>query len=147
MWSGDRDALRGVFYSAWRHFCEHAPLDGVETLVVEALLAHPEYQPLFADTPPPPVALAQTTPDVNPFLHLGLHIAVAEQIATDRPPGIMAEWQRLEGLWGDAHRARHAMMECLEETLWEAQSQGLAPDDAAYIERLRAIPKRSSRKS
>ncbi|WP_297391708.1 DUF1841 family protein [Acidiferrobacter sp.] len=147
MWSADREALRGVFYSAWRHFREHAPLDGIETLVVEALLAHPEYQGLFADTPPAPAAVALPASGMNPFLHLGLHIAVAEQIATDRPPGVIAEWQRLEGLWGDGHRARHAMMECLEETLWEAQAQGLAPDDAAYIERLRAIPKRSSRKS
>ncbi|RCN56586.1 DUF1841 family protein [Acidiferrobacter thiooxydans] len=147
MWSADRAALRGVFYTAWRHFREHAPLDGVEALVVEALLAHPEYQDLFVDTPSFAAATAQTTSDVNPFLHLGLHIAVAEQIATDRPPGVIAEWQRLEGLWQDGHRARHAMMECLEETLWEAQRQGVAPDDAAYIERLRAIPKGRPQKS
>ncbi len=141
MWSGDRDTLRGVFYSAWRHFREHAPLTGVETLVVEALLAHPEYQGLFADPPPTAPADPQATPEGNPFLHLGLHIAVAEQIATDRPPGVVSEWLRLQTLWGDAHRARHAMMECLEETLWEAQSRGIAPDDAAYLERLRAAPR------
>ncbi|WP_297359632.1 DUF1841 family protein [Acidiferrobacter sp.] len=146
MWSTDREALRQVFYAAWRHFREHAPLNGVETLIVEALLAHPEYQGLFADASSSPATAAQTASDVNPFLHLGLHIAVAEQIATDRPPGVVSQWRRLEGLWPDGHRARHAMMECLEETLWEAQRQGVAPDDTAYLERLRATPKGRSQK-
>ncbi|WP_298134207.1 DUF1841 family protein [Acidiferrobacter sp.] len=140
MWSYDRDALRGVFYTAWRHYREQAPLTGVETLIVEALLAHPEYQGLFADTPLPSETAAPAGPGANPFLHLGLHIAIAEQIATDRPAGVAAQWRRLEGLWPDAHRARHAMMECLEETLWEAQRQGVLPDDRGYLERLRAIP-------
>ncbi|MHB1512638.1 MAG: DUF1841 family protein [Acidiferrobacter sp.] len=139
MWSTDRNTMRAVFYDAWRHFKEQTPLTGVEALIVEALVAHPEYQPLFDDGRPSETIDPTAGSGTNPFLHLGLHIAIAEQIATDRPPGVASEWQRLQGLWQDAHRARHAMMECLEETLWEAQSRGIAPDDSAYIERLRAL--------
>lgn len=131
--------MRAVFYDAWRHFKEEAPLTGVEALIVEALIAHPEYQPLFDEGRPSDPFDPTAGPGANPFLHLGLHIAIAEQIATDRPPGVAREWQRLQGLWQDGHRARHAMMECLEETLWEAQSRGATPDDSSYIERLRAL--------
>ena len=31
------------------------------------------------------------------------------------------------------------MIECLAETLWEAQSGGAPPDEAAYLERLRGL--------
>ncbi len=139
MWSADRNTLRAVFYDAWRHFKEQMPLTGVEALIVEALIAHPEYQPLFDDDHPSEIIDSRAGAEVNPFLHLGLHIAIAEQITTDRPPGVAHEWQRLQGLWQDTHRTRHAMMECLEETLWEAQGRGVAPDDSTYIERLRAL--------
>ncbi len=146
MWSTDRDKMRAVFYDAWRHFREQAPLTGVEALIVEALVAHPEYQPLFDEGRPSETVDSKAAPGANPFLHLGLHIAIAEQIATDRPPGVAHEWRRLQGLWQDAHRARHAMMECLEETLWEAQGKGVTPDDSAYIERLRALGRGRSQK-
>ncbi|MHB8255429.1 MAG: DUF1841 family protein [Acidiferrobacter sp.] len=137
MWSTDRTTMRQVFYTAWQHFENQAPLDGVEALIVETLLAHPEYQTLFAKNLP----ADDTRADTNPFLHLGLHIALAEQIATDRPAGIASQWARLHKLTGDAHHARHLMMECLEETLWEAQHQGQMPNEAAYLARLRALPK------
>ncbi|HUW99037.1 MAG TPA: DUF1841 family protein [Acidiferrobacter sp.] len=137
MWSNDRAVMRQVFYTAWQRFQDHTPLDGVEAMIVEALLAHPEYQALFAHSPPPDNAHT----DTNPFLHLGLHIALAEQIATDRPPGVIAEWTRLCTLTGNPHRAHHLMMESLEETLFEAQQQNQMPDEAAYLARLRELPK------
>jgi hypothetical protein len=31
------------------------------------------------------------------------------------------------------------MIECLAETLWEAQSANRAPDEALYLERLRRL--------
>ena len=33
--------------------------------------------------------------DVNPFLHLSLHLALAEQLAIEQPPGIRAHYARL----------------------------------------------------
>ncbi len=141
MWSTDRATLRQVFYRAWRHFQEQTPLDGVEALIVEALVAHPEYQPLFEQEGGNGTADPTATPHMNPFLHLGLHIALAEQIATDRPAGVAAQWHRLQGAVGDTHAARHMMMECLEETLWDAQGAGTMPDEACYLERLKALPR------
>jgi hypothetical protein len=31
------------------------------------------------------------------------------------------------------------MIDCLAETLWEAQAANLAPDEARYLERLRRL--------
>lgn len=136
MWSNDRAAMRQVFYTAWQHYRDQKPLVGVEALIVEALVAHPEYHALFAQEP----RAGDPEPSANPFLHLGLHIALAEQISTDRPPGVLDEWRRLEERIKDPHRARHLMMERLEETLREAQQQGRMPDGASYIARLRELP-------
>ncbi|MDA8361820.1 MAG: DUF1841 family protein [Gammaproteobacteria bacterium] len=135
MWSNDRGALRKVFFSGWRRFRNREPLTGEEGLVVEALLAHPEYQPLVeqeAET-----LWADLEP--NPFLHLSLHIALSEQLGLDRPSGVKAVFERLRGAGGDPHKAQHLMMECLAEVLWEAQSQGRMPDEGTYIRRLHEL--------
>ncbi len=71
--------------------------------------------------------------DVNPFLHLSLHLAVAEQLSIDQPPGIRAEFERMRIARGDEHEAQHAVLECLGEVLWNAQRHGTAPDAALYL--------------
>ena len=73
----------------------------------------------------------------NPFLHMGLHLAIREQVATDRPVGIRDVHVGLCNKHGDAHAAEHIMIDALAETLWEAQGQ--QPDEGRYIERLRSL--------
>ncbi|MGH8300094.1 MAG: DUF1841 family protein, partial [Steroidobacteraceae bacterium] len=75
----------------------------------------------------------------NPFLHMGLHLAIREQVATDRPPGITQIQQSLVKRLGDPHAAEHAMLERLAEVLWESQRSGRAPDEQRYLERLRSL--------
>ena len=70
---------------------------------------------------------------VNPFLHLSLHLALAEQLAIDQPPGIRAHFERLSIARGDEHAALHALQECLAEVIWHAQQHGTAPDAAIYL--------------
>ena len=36
----------------------------------------------------------------------------------------------------DTHEAQHAIMDCLGETIWEAQRTGLPPDTDAYLQRI-----------
>jgi hypothetical protein len=69
---------------------------------------------------------------------MGLHLAIREQVATNRPAGITEVHQRLTARLG-AHEAEHAMLEPLAETLWEAQRQGQMPDEQVYLERLRKL--------
>ncbi len=70
---------------------------------------------------------------------MGFHLALREQVATDRPKGIADIHRKLATKMGDAHTAEHAMLEPLAETLWEAQRNNRMPDELAYLERLRKL--------
>ena len=76
---------------------------------------------------------------INLFLHMGLHLGIREQIATNRPAGIRSEFERLATKTGDVHTAEHRMIDCLAETLWEAQRSQQPPDEARYLESLRQL--------
>ena len=76
--------------------------------------------------------------ETNPFLHMGMHIALKEQVSTDRPPGVRACYRALLHTLGDPHEAEHRMMECLGQVLWESQQQGGMPDESKYLECVKA---------
>ena len=67
---------------------------------------------------------------------MGLHLGIREQVATRRPAGIEKVFDTLTKQLGDVHAAEHRMIDCLAETLWEAQSRNTAPDERKYLERL-----------
>ena len=73
---------------------------------------------------------------------MGMHIAMQEQLGSERPDGIREVYRQICRRVGDAHTAEHLMMECLGETLWEAQRDGVEPDERVYLERLRRLAKR-----
>jgi len=120
---------------AWTKYRAGEPLFGLEQTVVELISIHPEYHGMLEapgrhmDRDFSPEAGA-----VNPFLHLSLHLAVAEQLSIDQPRGIRAEFERLRVARGDEHAAMHAILECLGEVLWQAQRQRSAPDGVFYLD-------------
>ena len=72
----------------------------------------------------------------NPFLHLSMHLSIAEQVSIDQPPGIKAACAALTQRLGP-HEAHHQIMECLGEMIWKSQRDSAQPDAAAYIECVR----------
>ena len=136
----DRSGLRRHYVEAWRKHRAGTPLEPLEHQLVAAIEQHPEYHPLFENDEQ---ALGRDyTPESgqsNPFLHLGLHLAIREQVATDRPAGIAAIHRELSRHLGDPHEAEHRMLEKLGEALWFSQRTGRAPDEAAYLESLRQL--------
>ena len=111
-----------------------------QRLPVQAIALHPEYHALLESVDGG--AQKEWTPEggeSNPFLHMGLHLALREQLATDRPAGIRSVHTALAQRLGDLHEAEHRMLDCLAETLWHAQRGGTPPDEAAYLERLRRL--------
>ncbi len=130
--------VRRFFCEAWRKHREQLPLTPIEVQAVDLIGHHPEYhgdlenvdQALAADYP---IGSGRT----NPFLHLSLHLAIAEQRSIDQPRGIRACLLALERKLGDAHAAEHQAQECLAETIWQAQRSGQTLDEQAYVERLR----------
>ena len=140
MFGQDRDEIRRSYLTAWQKACAGEELDPTEQAIADVVAKHPEYQALLSD---PDTALAKDyTPEqgeTNPFLHMGLHLALREQVGTDRPTGIRPLHARLASRLGDEHEAEHRMMECLGEALWEAQRSGRAPDEGAYLECLKGL--------
>jgi hypothetical protein len=132
----NREQLRRMYLEAWRKYVARLPLEPLEGQIAAVIAEHPEYLPVLEAS----AALeADFTPEggrENPFLHMGLHLAIREQVATDRPAGIARIHRELAARLGDAHAAEHAMLERLAETLWEAQRRGGLPDEQRYIERL-----------
>jgi Domain of unknown function (DUF1841) len=132
--SHTRDRLRESYSEAWRKQLAGAPLTPLEAMIADVIGLHPEYQPMIRDAE---AALAFEPNAVhaaeNPFLHMGLHIAVREQVSIDRPPGVRDLHRRLQSRYGDVHSAEHVLMEALAETLWEAQRTGRSPDETQYL--------------
>ena len=137
MFNPSREQVRSFFCEAWRKHRAREILAGAEAVAVDLIEHHLEYQALLEQ--PESAQEQEFTPEtgrMNPFLHLSLHLAIAEQISIDQPPGIRAEYDRLRRTL-DVHDAEHAVMECLGETLWHAQRHGTALDSARYLECLR----------
>ena len=134
----DRNELRKMYADAWAKRCENLPLSPLEMQIADVIEMHPEYH---ADVSGDDLD-RDYSPDggqANPFLHMGLHLGIREQVATNRPAGIAAVYKVTAASTGDIHAAEHEMIECLAETLWEAQSQNRPPDEQKYLERLRRL--------
>ena len=135
MFTPTRDEARRFLFDAWRKHRAGLPASPLERQAAGLIAIHPEYHAML-DAPEQHLD-RDYVPEggaANPFLHLSLHLAVAEQIAIDQPPGIRAEFERLQSARGDAHAALHAILECLGEVVWQAQRTNSAPDGALYLE-------------
>ena len=133
-----REELRQSYADAWRKHLERAPLSPLEALIADVIALHPEYQALMQDAGAARGYESGASPAENPFLHMGLHLAIREQLSIDRPPGVRQIQQALTTQLGDEHDAEHVLMEALAETLWEAQRDGRPPDERRYLDRARA---------
>jgi len=134
----DRGELRQMYADAWKKHCERSPLSPLEAEIARVIELHPEYHDDVTDED----LNRDYTPDggrSNPFLHMGLHLGIREQVSTNRPAGIAGIHKSLLAKTGDAHMAEHQMIECLAETLWEAQQANGAPDEQKYLERLQKL--------
>ena len=133
----DRDELRKMYADAWHKHCDKQLLTPLEAQIAEVIDDHPEYHDAITGDLERDFSVegGQT----NPFLHMGLHLGIREQVSTNRPAGIAAMFKALATRVGSSHDAEHRMIDCLAETLWEAQSKKTPPDEAAYLERLRRL--------
>lgn len=134
----DRQELRRMYIDAWRKSEAGEIMSPLEAQIAQVVSDHPEYQEMLT-----PEALEESfTPEggkTNPFLHMGLHLAIRDQVATNRPPGVAAVFKDLAAKAGDPHAAEHKMVDCLAETLWEAQGRNAAPNEQQYLDRLKHL--------
>lgn len=135
MFNPSRDQSRQFFIEAWRKHREGAALTGLEEIAAELVFQHPEYHALLEDEESVAKDFAPEDGQVNPFLHLSLHLAIHEQLSINQPPGLREAYDAcLARLHGDRHAALHEVLEALGETIWQAQRSGKPLDAIGYIE-------------
>ena len=140
LFTQDRTRNRQLFRSAWQKFVNEDTLEPLEKQIVDLLKDHPEYHNLLtASDDLLDHDFTAEDGSENPFLHLSLHLALREQVGTDRPSGIASITRSLLLKHGDGHTVEHLMIERLGLFLWEAQRQSRAPDEQAYLQSLREL--------
>ena len=134
MFSPSRDEARQFFFDTWRKYGSGEALSDLEKIALAVITLHPEYHALLVDTERNlDRDYAPEGGGINPFLHLSLHLALEEQLSIDQPRGLRAQFERIAAVSGSAHDAKHALLECLAETMWQAQRAGRPPDQALYL--------------
>ena len=134
MFNPSRDQVRQFFFDVWAKYRAGQPLAGAEQPALDAVLAHPEYHAIL-DHPERYLErdYLPESGETNPFLHLSMHLAIAEQLSVDQPPGIRERYQRLLKHHDDEMDAQHAIMECLAEMIWQVHRYQTPFDSAAYL--------------
>jgi len=129
--------VRRFFCDAWRKQRAGEILTPMDAIAADWIVQHPEYHEALMDAD---AAVARDYSveggQPNPFLHLSMHLSIAEQVSIDQPRGIKAAHDLLVARIGK-HDADHEIMECLGEMIWTSQRNGTAPDTEAYIECVR----------
>ncbi len=136
MFNPTRDEVRQFFCETWRKHRESTPMTPIESMALDAILAHPEYHAALEDP-----TLSETM-EQSPFLHLSLHLAVAEQLSINQPFGIRERYERLLAKAASRHDALHRVMDCLGEMIWQSQRHNTPPDQAIYFECMDRQPSR-----
>lgn len=124
---------RQLFFSSWQKHKQKQFLLPLEIQIVEVILDHPEYHALLESIPQLDLAYFPELGETNPFLHMGLHLAIRDQIATDRPVGLNNIYRKLLQKHADHLAVEHQLMTCLAESLWQAQRNQSMVDEMAYL--------------
>ena len=132
MYTSERDKLRQHYADVWQKARANQPLDALEQQIALVIEQHPEYHKMLENRQHIKNEYLPEMGETNPFLHMGMHLGIREQVATDRPSGIAQVHRVLTLKHGDVLEAEHQMMDCLAEALWQSQKNQQAPDEVAY---------------
>jgi hypothetical protein len=140
MFVQNRNEAREYFFQVWDKYKNKLPLEPIEAIISDVISEHPEYHHYLDDKESSSENdFKPEQNETNPFLHMGMHIALKEQVNADRPNGITQVFNQLMAKSVSVHDAEHKMMECLGLSLWEAQRNNSMPDENSYLECLRRI--------
>lgn len=137
MFNPSRDQVRQFFTETWRKRCGGEVLTQLEHIAADLIELHPEYHALLEDADAVSREFAPDDGGINPFLHLSLHLAIEEQLSIDQPPGLRTAFARCQLRRGNRHDALHDVLECLGETVFNAQRKQAPLDAAAYVDCVR----------
>jgi hypothetical protein len=138
MFTPNQNDVRAFFCETHARDRDGLPLTPMQTIAAQWINEHPEYLADLADVESAqrasyPVEAGRT----NPFLHLSMHLTIAEQMSIDQPRGIRQAVELLAAKRNSLHEATHEVMECLGEMIWASQRSGQPPDGFAYLDCVR----------
>ena len=139
LYTSERDKLRQFYADCWKKARHGLPMEPMEQLVARVIEMHPEYHQMLENEKHLGNEYKPEDGGTNPFLHMGMHLGLQEQVVMDRPAGIKAIYEQLGEKYGDVMKTEHAMMDCLGEMMWQAQRTQTEPDEAAYLKCLQGL--------
>ncbi|WP_319379545.1 DUF1841 family protein, partial [Thiomicrorhabdus sp.] len=139
LYTSERDKLRQFYADCWKKARHGLPMEPMEQMVARVIEMHPEYHRMLENEKHLGNEYKPEDGEINPFLHMGMHLGLQEQVVMDRPAGIKSIYQQLGEKTGDVMKTEHAMMECLAEMMWQAQRSQSEPDEAAYLQCLQNL--------
>jgi Domain of unknown function (DUF1841) len=138
LFNPSRDEVREFFFAAWAKFKTQQTLTDLEKIALGVMHMHPEYQTILDK--PEQFKQQEYFPEfgeTNPFLHMSLHMSILEQISINQPIGIADIYEKLKLKHQSEHQfehlAQHDILECLAETIWQAQRNNSALDGQQYF--------------
>jgi len=140
MFGQDRDQLRDMYYLVWDKYKTQQTLEPLEKVLLQAMLLHPEYHAVLDHRDKNiDKNFSPKNQEVNPFLHLGFHVAIFEQLDSNRPLGIRESYQKLLDTHKDQHTVQHMLIDCLVDMITKMQRDGNLPDEQAYLSCVRGL--------
>ena len=130
MFSQDRKKQREFLAHSWQKYTSNKPLEPLEEQLVSIIEDHPEYYDLIANIE------SEYFPEhgeVNPFLHINLHLALRDQLSLNQPKGVREIHQKLIKHYTDSHEVEHLMMECIAEMIYISQKNNTIMDQENYL--------------
>lgn len=135
----EREAYRKLFLDVYNKMNSNAILSPLESQIAGVLMQHPAYHVLFHSDKSLEQDFLARKGDENPFLHMSLHLALQDQVKTDRPQGIRDIYQKLLLRGIDAHVVEHQMIAVLADILWNKLKYRQAYDEVDYLQKLQQL--------
>ena len=135
LYTQDRTQQRQFLANAWQKFIDKKVLDPLEDQLTQVIGMHPEYHKLISNVES---EFFPESGEVNPFLHINLHLSLREQLSINQPKGINEYYQKILGKVQDPHEVEHLMMDCIAQMIFSSQKNNTSMDHQAYIRCLEA---------
>ncbi len=130
LYTQDRTQQRQFLANAWQKFLDKKALDPLEDQLTQVIEMHPEYHKLISNIESD---FFPESGEVNPFLHINLHLSLREQLSINQPQGINEYYQKILEKVKDPHEVEHLMMDCIAQMIFSSQKNNMPMDHQAYI--------------
>ena len=136
MFSSDRSAQRKFLAKSWEKYKANQILEPLELQLANIIAKHPEYQEIINNLD---TEYFPEQGEMNPFLHINLHLSLQDQLSLDQPKGIKEIYNSLVKKIKDIHRVEHIMMEQIAEMIFISQKNNKPMDQEQYLRSLKEL--------